>query len=374
MPGKFKVHRNDILPAIAACARIVSRKNTVPILTNVLITPAKGELRFTTSDLDRQVETSCPAVLEDFKEPLTVPAYQLLEFVQKTAEDKEITGEPDDDLKTMTLRAARSRLKQFVLPAGDFPNLRKVKASHTFEMERESLADCLASTAFASSTEETRYYLNGIFMHVNTEGHLIFAATDGHRLAKRWVEAPDGTAGMPGVIVPNFAIATILKMLADMEGAEKPVVLGLSESALRIETPDAVLITKLIDGTFPDYDRVIPQDNPHKMTVPAKEVIDALDRLSVVSGKGSGVRLSFGKDALTLERTSGDSGDASDTVSIDGCGEKVEIGLNRDYTMDVLSLNKSGKAVLGFGSAGAPVRVTFPERPDLVAVVMPMRV
>ncbi|WP_024276664.1 DNA polymerase III subunit beta [Xanthobacter sp. 126] len=371
---KVTVERAELLKSLSHVHRVVERRNTIPILANVLIKAAKGTLELKATDLDLEVVESVPA---ETGQPgaTTVPAHVLYDIVRKLPDGAQVQLEAGGERGTLTVRASRARFSLQTLPEADFPDLAAGEFSHTFKVKGAEFRRLVDKTQFAISTEETRYYLNGIYLHVTDAGGkpmLRAVATDGHRLAQAELEAPSGSQGLPGVIVPRKTVAEIQKLLEDKE-AEATI--SLSATKIRVQVGAIVLTSKLIDGTFPDYGRVIPQGNDKTLIVDKDEFAAAVDRVSTVSSeRGRAVKLSLGDGKLTLSVTNPDSGSATEELEVDYTAEPLDIGFNSRYLLDITSQLEGDTAELKLADPGSPTLVRDSTKTDALYVLMPMRV
>ncbi|WP_374252405.1 DNA polymerase III subunit beta [Xanthobacter sp.] len=371
---KVTVERAELLKSLSHVHRVVERRNTIPILANVLIKAAKGTLELKATDLDLEVVESVPA---ETGQPgaTTVPAHVLYDIVRKLPDGAQVQLEAGGERGTLTVRASRARFSLQTLPEADFPDLAAGEFSHTFKVKGAEFRRLVDKTQFAISTEETRYYLNGIYLHVTDAGGkpmLRAVATDGHRLAQAELEAPAGSQGLPGVIVPRKTVAEIQKLLEDKEAE---VTISLSATKIRVKVGAIVLTSKLIDGTFPDYGRVIPQGNDKTLIVDKDEFAAAVDRVSTVSSeRGRAVKLSLGDGKLTLSVTNPDSGSATEELEVDYTAEPLDIGFNSRYLLDITSQLEGDTAELKLADPGSPTLVRDSTKTDALYVLMPMRV
>src|SRR5690606_29586385 len=251
------LERSSLLKALSHVHRVVERRSTIPILSNVLLAADGSALSLKATDLDLEVAESIAAMVEG-PGSTTVPAHLLYEIVRKLPDGGEVMLRLSDDAASMAVLSGRASFRLQCLPQSDFPQLSAGEFSHVFRMDSQELKKLIDRTQFAISTEETRYYLNGIYFHVIEAGgrlRLRAVATDGHRLARSEMEAPAGAEGMPGVIIPRKTVAELHKLVDE---PDIKVVVELSDSKIRFTIGQVVLTSKLIDGTFPDYQRVIP--------------------------------------------------------------------------------------------------------------------
>jgi DNA polymerase-3 subunit beta len=370
---KVTVERAELLKSLAHVHRVVERRNTIPILANVLMrTDARG-LALKATDLDIEIIETIPAEVGQ-EGATTVPAHTIYDIVRKLPEGSQVQIETSGDRGTLTVRAGRSRFALQTLPENDFPDIAAGEMSHRFVLPAGEFKRLVDKTQFAISTEETRYYLNGIYLHVaEAAGPVLRAvATDGHRLAQAEIAAPAGTAGMAGVIVPRKAVAEIQRLLDD---AEAEITVELSTAKIRLLLDRVVLTSKLIDGTFPDYGRVIPVGNDKTLVVDKAGFASAVDRVSTVaSERGRAVKLSIAEGKLTLSVTNPDSGSATEEIEVEYGSEPLDIGFNSRYLLDIAAQIEGETAELKLADPGSPTLVQDPERRGALYVLMPMRV
>lgn len=371
---KATLERTDLLKSLTHVHRVVERRNTIPILSNVLLRAEGGSLHLKATDLDLEVMEAVPALVE-MPGATTVPAHMIYDIVRKLPDGSQVVLETTSDNATLELRAGRSKFTLQMLPETDFPDLTAGEFSHAFALSAGDIRKLIDATQFAISTEETRYYLNGIYLHaVETPNGQRFraVATDGHRLAQAEVAAPSGSAGMPGIIVPRKTVGEIQKLLED-PAAE--VQIQLSETKIRVMTGPVVLTSKLIDGTFPDYGRVIPQGNDKEMRVDRDEFKEAVDRVSTISSeRGRAVKLALTEGRMILTVNNPDSGSATEEISVEYDSEPLEIGFNSRYLLDIANQLSSDTALFRLADSGSPTLIQDNTVDDCIFVLMPMRV
>jgi DNA polymerase-3 subunit beta len=370
---RVRIERANLLKALNHVHRVVERRNTIPILANVLLRADDGELSLKATDLDMEIVDKTAAAIEQGG-ACTVPAHMLYDIVRKLPEGGEIALDTESG-QTMQLKAGRARFSLQMLPDSDFPDLNAGDLPVSFTLPGEVMRRLIDRTQFAISTEETRYYLNGIYFHVVGEGaeaRLRAVATDGHRLAKAEVAAPEGSIGMPGIIVPRKTVGEIQKLLED---PESDVAISLSDAKIRLSIGDLVLTSKLIDGTFPDYERVIPKGNDKVLTLDKAEFERAVDRVSTISSdRGRAVKLTLADDKLVLAVNNPDSGSAEDELPVGYEAEPLDIGFNSKYLLDIANQLTSDEAVFHLADPGSPTLIQGSGEADAVYVLMPMRV
>lgn len=370
---KLTIERADLLRSLGHVQSVVERRNTIPILSNVKIAADGDSLGLNATDMDLDIVEQVPAKVAT-PGATTAPALTFFEIVRKLPDGAEIELEAPGDGK-LTIRAGRSRFTLSCLPTEDFPVMSGGEYSHTFSLAAGDLRELIDRTRFAISTEETRYYLNGIYVHVfDRDGTQVLRAvsTDGHRLASIELPLPDGAAGMPGVIVPRKTVGEIRKLI-DETGDD--VEISLSDAKIRFAFDDAVLTSKLIDGTFPDYQRVIPLGNDKQMSVDRKALSAAVDRVSAISSeKSRAVKLAISGDTLTLSASSPENGTAQEEVEIAYESDAVEIGFNSGYLLDITRQLASDTAIFMLSDASSPTIISGAEDAGSLYVLMPMRV
>jgi DNA polymerase-3 subunit beta len=338
-----------------------------------------GHLTLKATDLDLEVTETVAAEVGQGG-ATTVPAHILHDIVRKLPDGAEVSLDTGDGSQ-LSVKSGRSRFTLQVLPEADFPDLTTGEFPTRFQLPAATMKKLIDRTQFAISTEETRYYLNGIYLHAVTVGKkpmLRAVATDGHRLAQAQVEAPDGAEKMVGVIVPRKAVGEIQKLV---ESGEATIDVELSDTKIRVTIPasggggDVVLTSKLIDGTFPDYVRVIPQGNDKIMKVERAAFADAVDRVSTISSeRGRAVKLGLGDGKMTLSVNNPDSGSAVEELGVDYSGDDIEIGFNSRYLLDVAGQLETGNAEFRFADPGSPTLILDEGTSDALYVLMPMRV
>ncbi|WP_135211786.1 DNA polymerase III subunit beta [Vitreimonas flagellata] len=370
---RLTIERSALLKALNHVQSVVERRNTIPILSNVLLSAQGDSLKLTATDLDIEISESAHAEVERGGQT-TAPANYLYDFVRKLPDGSAVKLDASTDDPRLFLSAGKSRLHLPILPAGDFPSMPSDGFETRFEVEPTELSRLIDKTRFAISTEETRYYLNGIFFHtVDADGAKLRAvATDGHRLALADATAPKGATGMPGVIVPRKTINELKRLLDD---ASDMVEIAVSPQKIRFALGDAVLTSKLIDGSFPEYARVIPKNNSKKLKIDNKSFSEAVDRVATVSAERSrSVRLALEKDKVTLTVNNPDAGVATEDLPADYGDDAMEIGFNAKYLLDVAGQIEGGSAVFELADSGSPTLVRDEADDQALYVLMPLRV
>ena len=374
---KATIERAKLLRCLSHVQSVVERRNTIPILSNVLIeASADGRVRIMATDLDLQVVESLDAASVETAGAITVQAHLLFDIARKLPDGSQVSLETADN--RMTVKAGRSRFQLPTLPRDDFPVIVEGDLPTSFELPARLLAELIDRTRFAISTEETRYYLNGIFLHVSDDDQPVLkaAATDGHRLARFTLPRPEGAAGMPDVIVPRKAVGELRKLLE--ESLDGNVEVDLSASKIRFTLGGeggVVLTSKLIDGTFPDYSRVIPTGNDKLLKLDPKSFYEGVDRVATIATeKTRAVKMGLEADKVTLSVTSPDNGTAAEEVPADYRSDALEIGFNANYLKDILHQIEGDTVELHLADPGAPTLIRQDEKSAALYVLMPMRV
>ena len=374
---KISIERATLLKALGQAQSVVERRNTIPILANVLIEAEGAQVSFRATDLDIEVVDKAPAMVER-PGATTVSAVMLHEIVRKLPDGALVTLTADAAANRLTVAAGRSTFHLATLPKADFPVMASAEYACNFSAPAPLLRRLFDKAKFAISTEETRYYLNGIFLHVSDEDQPVLkaAATDGHRLARFTLPRPEGAAGMPDVIVPRKAVGELRKLLE--ESLDGNVEIDLSASKIRFTLGGeggVVLTSKLIDGTFPDYSRVIPTGNDKLLKLDPRSFYQGVDRVATIATeKTRAVKMGLDKDRVTLTVTSPDNGTASEELAAEYGADGLEIGFNASYLKDILGQIDSDTVEMHLADAGAPTLIRKDENSPALYVLMPMRV
>lgn len=372
---KLTIERGDLLDALSHVQNIVERRTTIPILSNVLMQAKKGELRLTATDLDIEAVDSATAKVSG-EGSVTAPAGTLFDVVRKLPAGAAVQMELNPETQRLVLTAGRSQFELPTLPAADFQTMSADEGGVTFSLAAGDLARLIDKTRFAISTEETRYYLNGVYLHAakNEAGKPVLrsVATDGHRLALAELKAPKGSEKLEGVIVPRKTVNEIRRLI---DGREDEVTVTVTDTKIIVHAGKAVLTSKLIDGSFPDYARVIPKSNDKKLTVDNKAFEAAVDRVSTVSAERSrSVKLTLGDGRLTLAVNHAETGAGNEEIEAEYGSDPMEIGFNAKYLLDISSQIEAPEAEFLFNDPASPALVLDPSDESARYVLMPLRV
>ncbi len=374
---KATIERATLLRCLSHVQSVVERRNTIPILSNVLIEAAPDStVRLMATDLDLQIVETMAAVSVESPGAITVSAHLLFDIARKLQDGSQVSLETSEN--RMIVKAGRSRFQLPTLPRDDFPVIVEGDLPTSFEVPARTLAELIDRTRFAISTEETRYYLNGIFLHVSDDAQPLLkaAATDGHRLARFTIARPEGAEGMPDVIVPRKCVGELRKLLEEV--LDSAVLIDLSASKVRFTLGGengVVLTSKLIDGTFPDYSRVIPTGNDKLLKLDPRSFFEGVDRVATIATeKTRAVKMALENDRVTLSVTSPDNGTAAEELPASYAATGFEIGFNANYLKDILSQIDGDTVELHLADAGAPTLIRRDEKSPALYVLMPMRV
>lgn len=370
---QITIERANLLKSLGHVQSVVEKRGTIAVLSNIKIDAKGSEVALTATDMDIAVVEKIPATVTN-SGSVTVPAHTFYDIVRKLPDGTQIEMTSSDDGSKIAIRSGQSRFSLACLPVDDFPVMAEGEFSHNFTLKSAECMVLIQKPSFAVSNEETRYYLNGIYLHVAGEGAdkvLRAVATDGHRLARIEVALPAGADGMAGVIVPRKAIQELRKLLENGEG---DVEVSLSETKIRFVYGDAVLVSKLIDGNFPDYERVIPSGNDKLMEVDCKVFKDAVDRVSVISSeKSRAIKLELENGKLKLSAGSGDQV-ASEEIDITYSSTPIEIGFNSRYLLEMMTQIEGDTAQFLLNDGNSPALVRDTADVGALYVIMPMRV
>ena len=369
----LKIDRATLLSLLGHAQNVVERRTTIPILSNIRLDAADANLSLLATDLELMLhEAAAAEVLRAGS--TTLPAHTLFDVVRKLPDGVTVELHKDPDQSEAVLRAGRSNFSLPTLPATDFPAMSSEAFERSFQIQGEELARLIDKARFAMSTEEARYYLNGLHFHTHHEGAtsvLRAVATDGHRLAKIEASMPEGAEGLAPIIVPRKTVGEIRKLI---EGAET-VAVSLSSTRIQVRVGSATLISRLIDGTFPDYERVIPSANDKHLSVDTKAFASAVDRVvTVATEKTRAVKLALQPGQMTVTAVSAEAGRGQEEVDVDYTDAPLEIGFNARYVLDMLAQITADTVHLEIASAAAPTLVRDPSDGNATYVLMPMRV
>ena len=365
---KITIEKTPFLNALGHINAIVERKNTAHILANVLLQTSQNTLHLKGTDMDIAITDKAFAQVHE-SGATTTPVAPLFDLVKKLPDGAEISLHLDGE--TLLVSAGRSKFKLPTLPTDSFPTMTGTDLPHSFVVGASELATLINYTKLAISMEETRYYLNGIYMH-ESEGALYAVSTDGHRLAKASTPIGADASGIPGVIIPRKTVIELQKLL---EETDSDVAIRLSENKIEFTLKSAVVTSKLIDGTFPEYERVIPKDNDKKLTVVCGAFARSVDRVATLSdGKMRPIKIELADNTLTLHASHSEFGTAKDEIEVTYDDTAIEIGFNASYLLDIANQIKEGDIVLELKDENCPCIIRSDTNDSVLYVLMPMRV
>ncbi len=365
---KFTMHREDLLKPLQAVQGVVERRQTLPILANILLIIDSGQLSVTATDMELELVASTELPDAEAGE-VTVPARKLVDICRSLPADAEIRLEVDGE--QVQVRSGRSRFRLTTLPAVDYPSSDRLTGELRVTVKEGELRRLLELTHFAMAHQDVRYYLNGLLLDIG-EGLLRAVATDGHRLAIAEIPVQTGDAARQ-VIVPRKGISELLRLLGN---GDEEVIIEVGSNAIQIALPEVRLTSKLIDGKFPDYRRVVPkgEDSDKTVVVDRELVRQALTRAAILSNdKYRAVRLCLEPNVLRVVANNPEQEEAEDEVEVAYAGEALEIGFNVSYLIDALTALPSEEAEIHLGDSSSSCLITPKGEGDCQYVVMPMR-
>ncbi|MBT4922479.1 MAG: DNA polymerase III subunit beta [Rickettsiales bacterium] len=379
---KLTIDKNILQKSLSHIQGVVEKRNSVPILSNLKITldeATPNKINITATDMDIAISEDLEAITEGAG-AITVPAHTLHDIVRKLPDGCDVVMKYDVNSTNQKLKvtAKKSNFTLPILPASDYPEIDIQNVSHKFTVNRKSFVKLLDKARFAISTEETRYYLNGIYLHQATANDsrqvLRAVATDGHRLASIQTDLPEGASGMPSVIIPRKTVMEIRKILEE-EQNDLEVTIEVSEAKIKVSFSDITLISKLIDGSFPDYERVIPKNNTKVLTTDLKPLTQAIDRVSTItSDKSKSIKFLLENDNITISANDLDHGFAKEEIDTEYKDTRVETGFNSKYLLEMTSVIDGNQIRMHFSDSSSPTLVEDLEDQDSLYVIMPMRV
>jgi DNA polymerase-3 subunit beta len=363
-----QIPRDALLKPLQAVSGIVERRHTLPILANVLLEQRNGQLHVTATDLEMQITAVAELAGKDGA-ATTVGARKLQDLLRALPDDAQINV--DATGSKMTVRAGRSRFNLQTLAASDYPRISVGQEQlQSLSLPQREFRALIKLAEFAMAQQDIRYYLNGMLLVID-KGSLQAVATDGHRLS--WASiAIGGDYTRAEVILPRKTVLELSKLLEDSDAS---VTIDLLASQARFRFGNVELVSKVVDGKFPDYNRVIPTGHGKRIELERATLLSALQRAAILSNeKFRGVRLVLGEGQLRIICTNSEQEEAEEELPVGYSGEPLDIGFNITYLLDVLSNVESDKVNFAFGDANSSALVTLPERDDYKYVVMPMRI
>ncbi len=370
---KFTIERSTLLKSLAHVQNIVERRNTIPILSNVKIEASENILQLNATDMDLDIVETITADIKA-EGSITLSAHTFYDIIRKLPDGSQVELNVSGEGQ-LFLNAGRSQFTLSCLPTAEFPIMSSGSFIDSFTLSASKLRSLIDRTKFAISTEETRYYLNGIFLHKtenNSSEVLRAVSTDGHRLARGEVPLPEGAEKLSGIIIPRKTVVELRKLIDEIES---DVEISFSETKIQFLFNDTIVTSKLIDGTFPDYERVIPSGNDKEFEVDSSLLASAVDRVSAISNeKSRAVKLSVSSSKLILSASSPEYGSAKEEIEIDYHGEGADIGFNASYLLDIMRQIESESVQVSFCDSASPTILREAKDSSALYVLMPMRV
>lgn len=377
---KFSIAKRDLLEIIKHVSDTVEKKSTIPILGNIYLAAANNRLTIRATDLDIMLENSVACeVTEDGA--TTVPAKMFKEIVEKCSADTEIKVEQKTEGGQLQVKYGRSKFSLQSLPISDFPEFATRDIAHTFSVPVADILSLFKGAEFCISSEETRYYLNGIFFHHIGEADvtkLCAVATDGHRLAKITCEAPEGADkfgndnNRSGIILPRKTTRLLQQIIKG--GNHESIGMQVNDSKVVFTVGTAILSSKIVDGQFPDYMRVIPSKNEKIITADRVALMDGVDRLAILTTDNLAIKMSFASGTLTISATNAEAGAATEEIDIEYEGESIDIGFNSKFMVEILKGIEGDKVQVALSDPGSPAMISAVGDTNAIYVAMPMRV
>ncbi len=365
----IKAQRDQILKPLQSVTGIVERRHTLPILSNVLLETQDGEVSFVATDLEIQITAKQRIEGKVENGSVTLSAKKLQDILRALPEESEVTLDHKDP--RLTVRAGKSRFNLQTLPAKDFPKLAAAAGNATdIQLPQKTLRALLAQVQFAMAVQDIRYYLNGLLFSIDAE-QLRAVATDGHRLAYAATQLQTG-ATKQDVILPRKSVSELIKLLSD---SDEPVKISIQANQVRFTFGGIEIISKVVDGKFPDYTKVIPTNYSKHLELDRLTLQQALQRAAILSNeKIRGVRLVLSKDNLAIICANNEQEEAQEELTVSYDSEPLDIGFNIAYLQDVLGYINSDSVRLSLGDANSSALITFAKDEQFKYVVMPMRI
>jgi DNA polymerase-3 subunit beta len=366
----IKIEKANLLKSVAKLQSIVEKRNTIPILSNVKLDASSSGLTLTVTDMDivasEEIEANITA-----EGSVTVPALTLYDIVRKLPEGAQVSLTIDEASSRLNVEAGSSRFALSYLPSEDFPVMSEGELTHNFTLNSKDFLKLINKTKFAMSNEETRYYLNGVYLHVAENGNLKVVATDGHRLATVEIDAPEGSKDMPGVIIPRKTVNEVGKLLENQE----EIKISLSDSKIKFNAGKIELLSKVVDGTFPDYQRVIPSNNPNHLKTAVDDFKESIDRVATIAiDKTKAVKVKLSKNNINFSAQGFDGATADEDLQAEYDADEIEIGFNSRYILEMIGNIEGEFLTFDFDNPNAPVVVKDPTDDQSLFIIMPMRV
>ncbi len=374
---EFKINSTDLLKALSHIHGIVEVRHTLPILSNIILEAKDDKLILSSTNLDIYCSDKIKAEVLQSGE-VSVSAVTFFEIIKRLPSGSEVLMIMEEGENEIRLTCGRSKFNLSTLKTDDFPIISDSDLSTNFVLSADELIRIIDKTKFAVSNEETRYYLNGIFLHKAERNSIQFlraVATDGHRLAQYDIPLPQGAEDITGVIIPKKTIYELRKVLDDANG---DVSVSLNENKIKFSFNDLKVVSKVIDGTFPDYTKVIPQKNDKNFKTNNSDLKNAIDRVSAVAvneeSKSKAIKFCIENNSLSLSVESQSKGSANEMIDVNYSGDKVDIGFNSKYIIDICNEVDGDEISISLSDSISPAIILDKTDENLFFVLMPMRI
>lgn len=364
---EISISRETLIKPLGQAAGVVEKRQTLPILAYVLIRQQNGQLSLTGTDLEVEVTASTKTGGSTNGE-MTVPARKLLDICRGLPTDAKIKISLKGE--KAVVRSGKSRFTLITMPSADFPATEAAEWKETFELPQKELKTLLENTQFCMAHQDVRYYLNGLLIEID-EKTLRAVATDGHRMALSEVELAQSSGGNRQIILPRKGVLELVRFLEDND---EPAKISLGTNHMRVELPNLTFISKLIDGRFPDYSKVVPANQSKELLLDRQHFRDALSRVAILSNeKYRGVRISLTKNALTLTAHNPEQEEAEEEMVVEYSGEEMEIGFNVNYMIEATNALNTEQIKFGLNDPNSSCTLVLPDSSGALYVIMPMR-
>ena len=374
---KLQLSKSNFVKSLSFVQNIVENKATIPILANVLLEATKGRLNVSATDMDITIFDKIKVNNIEAEGSTSVPAHTLYNVIKELPDDDPVDLSYDQNNKKLHLMSSKSKFVFSCLSKDEFPISSAETFKITFDLKSDILREIIDKTYFASSNEETRYYLNGLYIHtasLNNKNYLRAVATDGHRLAQYQISAPSTILKNNfGVIVPKKLIFELRKLIDDLKGNIK---IELSERKIKLSFNETIIISKLIDGKFPDYEKVIPKNTSNAFSINRKKFLESINRISTISSeKSKAIKLNLNKDKLTISASNLEEGGSGiEEITIKYNGPTLDIGFNSGYLKEIINQLTLDEITILFSDSTAPTIIKDASKAESLYVLMPMRV
>ena len=374
---KLQLSKTNFVKSLSFVQNIVESKATIPILANVLLEAKQGRLNVSATDMDITIFDKIKVNNIESEGSTSVPAQTLYNVIKELSDDNPINLSYDQNSKKLSLDSSNSKFVFSCLPKEEFPISSNETFKTNFDLESDLLKEIIDKTYFATSNEETRYYLNGLYLHtttLNNKNYLRTVATDGHRLAQYQINTPQAIAKNNfGVIIPKKLIFELRKLIDDLKGNIK---IELSERKIKLSFNETIIISKLIDGKFPDYEKVIPKNTSNAFSINRKKFLESINRISTISSeKSKAIKLNLNKDKLTISASNLEEGGSGiEEITIKYSGPTLDIGFNSGYLKEIINQLTLDEITILFSDSTAPTIIKDASKAESLYVLMPMRV